>query len=145
MKFLIRSLIASALLVTAVPAQANVPFSGVFAGTGSPVATVIGHSTHMGRITGTAVVVMITPTGFIGMSDWRAANGDRLFAEIVVTLTGPTSTPGEFTFFETAVYTGGTGRFAGVSGNATGTGTYNFITTDFAGIFNGHLSSVGSN
>lgn len=146
MKSLIRTLFASVLFALPAVAQGQglVPIGGRFSGTGSPIATVTGNASHMGRITGTAVVVTATPTGFIGTFDWRAANGDHLVGTIEVTITGPTSVPGIFTFTETALYTGGTGRFAGVTGSGTGAGLYNFLTTDFSATFQSLITSVGS-
>jgi len=46
---------------------------------------------------------------------------------------------------ETAIVTGGTGRFTGATGLFTLTGQVNFITSSFVLPWQGTISSVGSN
>jgi len=77
---------------------------------------VTGNATHLGRFTVTADW-MLAPTGGSGKSTWTAANNDDFstdFSRVIAGVTPPT-----ITFRETHTITGGTGRFAHVSGTFT--------------------------
>ncbi|MEP6686583.1 MAG: hypothetical protein ABJB22_07395, partial [Verrucomicrobiota bacterium] len=68
-----------------------------------------------------------------------AANGDSIsgpfFGQLI-----PTATPGVFDNTETAIITGGTGRFAGASGMITLHGQINFNTLTFVLPWEGTIS-----
>jgi hypothetical protein len=87
---------------------------------GSGVLSLTGVGTHLGRWTGQGVIdnVAIDPAAdrvAISVSATIiAADGDRLFVSISVSLS-LTTRLGE----ETGTFTGGTGRFAGASGSAS--------------------------
>ena len=76
-----------------------------------------GHATHLGRFTLTSsfdVTPGVPPTATaLGTATWTAANGDEIFTAVtglgIVTFPTVTTT-------ETHEVTGGTGRFADVSG-----------------------------
>lgn len=82
-----------------------------------------------------------------GEGFYIAANGDRIdfvYSKDVVTLLVPTDDPDVFTFENPWEFTGGTGRFAGVSGSGVTYGYYN--AAEFAGgyVNVGTISTVGS-
>jgi hypothetical protein len=87
---------------------------------GSGVLSLTGNGSHLGRWTGQGVIdsVVIDPVAdrvAISVSATIiAANGDRLFVSISVSLS-LTTRLGE----ETGTFTGGTGRFAGASGSVS--------------------------
>ena len=73
-----------------------------------------GTSTHLGKVTSSAVVTLTwTPTGIwsAGTATTVAANGDRLCSTQSGWTTGPGAFVGTFTI------TGGTGRFEGATGS----------------------------
>jgi hypothetical protein len=88
---------------------------------GTGVLSLTGNGSHLGRWTGQGSidsVVIDAAAGRVAISATVtivAANGDRLFVSVSVSLSLATG-PGE----ETIIFTGGTGRFAGASGSATG-------------------------
>jgi hypothetical protein len=147
---------------TAAPAVAGatlavqqVPFKGVFSGTGTavtggrcPVLTVqihaTGHATHVGRLTDEQSHCA-DPTSLAftdGEFAFTAANGDQLVGTYFgdfVPLDQPLFTiVGHFTF------TGGTGRFAGASGGGNASGVQNLATGEATVVLEGTISSVGS-
>ena len=104
-----------------------------------------GYPTQLGAFTGYAEFIPnlcdLTYTGFFY---WIAANGDQISGPFSGYLT-PTAMPGVFDNHETAIVTGGTGRFTGATGLFTLTGQVNFITSSFVLPWQGTISSVGSN
>jgi hypothetical protein len=81
---------------------------------------------------------------YTGTFHWIAANGDAIsgpfFGQLI-----PTATQGVFDNSETAIVTGGTGRFTGATGMFTLTGQVNFNTLSFVLPWKGTISSVRSN
>ena len=103
-----------------------------------------GHATHLGRFTlvGPHTVNLATST-WIGSLAFTAANGDTLTADFTGTATGPPTNGVESTM-ETAVITGGTGRFAGASGSFHIKRLFFFATNLTTGSFDGKISSPGA-
>jgi hypothetical protein len=103
-----------------------------------------GHATQLGQFTFTAphYVSPATRTA-VGSYQFTAANGDTLTADF----TGQ-ATPVEGTTLlyieETAVITGGTGRFAGATGSFVVERLYDTATDTTLGSFEGTISSPGS-
>lgn len=127
-------LIAAGMMAVGLLAQPDrmVPFKGLCIGewvfSGGVLANVTGHGTHMGQFTGQLYMDMTVVL--------RAPDGSELWAEIT-----PKAGGGGF-----GLVTGGTGRFAGASGNWESTwdppeGT----PTGWIEAFVGEISSVGSN
>ena len=108
-------------------------------GTGS------GNATHLGNFTMTyeAEVNLLTRVG-IGSIELIAANGDRVFADFVGQST-PTGTPNVVSIVETATITGGTGRFAGATGNFVIMRTLDQITGSTSGFFDGTIVRLNGN
>ena len=84
---------------------------------------------HLGRTTAIAeqIVTFTGPTTAIASNTttYTAANGDQLFAS----WTGTSVNDGPLvTFSGPELYTGGTGRFAGVSGSSSISGSASFVT-----------------
>jgi len=141
---LLRTLLAPALVTLALAGNAiaqTLPFRGSFTGIGSPTAAMSGHATRLGHFTGTGAIVPTGATTFTGVFAWRAANGDLIWGSLAGVLTGAVG-PGVFTYQETATILGGTGRFAGATGTQVATGTTNFITSAFDGVFDGHITLI---
>jgi hypothetical protein len=138
-------------------AAALVPFKGTFTGTGLPAEIpddrcpaitiqiqATGTATHIGRFT-TVQSQCVTTTSLDftdGEFTFTAANGDQLsgtyegqFIPLEPPLAG---IDGRFTF------TGGTGRFVGVSGGGVASGTQNLATGDATVELEGTISSVGA-
>jgi hypothetical protein len=148
------ALAALALLGLACPVAAGqqVPFHGSLAGvftiSGFPIATVsanlTGNATHLGRFTLSlphTVDLLAIPPFATGTFTFIAANGDQVLG----TFTGvvDSAAPPVFHVTETAIITGGTGRFADATGGFTIT---RFLDTDHlttSGSFNGTISSPG--
>src|SRR5688572_11770007 len=120
---------------TAALAGSDVPFKGTVSGhipvnMGPPVlgsggcvfnfiVDNAGNATQLGHFTGTANFIPNVCTGsYTGSYNWTAANGDSIsgpfFGQLI-----PTGTPGVFENTETAIITGGTGRFADATGEFT--------------------------
>ena len=104
-------------------ADGDVPFKGSAAGaivgtTPGPEGVLLtvhaeGRATHLGRFIREEMVLLNPVTGTItGMVVFTAANGDQLIAEAAGQFTSPTTVAGTYTF------TGGTGRFENVVGEA---------------------------
>ena len=148
-------LFASLALVRAAAAGDQVPLKGSFEGTSArtpldppfvqDVITASGQATHLGRFDLVATAVVNLPTrSAIGTYEFVAANGDTLTA----TFTGasePTATPGVILITETATITGGTGRFAGASGNFVVERLFAPASGETTGSIVGTVSSPGSN
>ena len=103
----------------------TVPFKGrlegTYAGSGEPPLVSVhveaeGNATHLGRFTFDSqhVVNFVDLTG-VGTAELTAANGDKLIANLAGIATAQ-DTPGVFLIVETLTITGGTGRFAGATG-----------------------------
>jgi hypothetical protein len=135
------------------PAAAGdqVPFKGSLSATATltplnpPVVSVLiegtGNATHLGRFTVEIphVVNQATRIG-TGTYVFTAANGDTLTADF----TGQATlvAPGVLSVTETAVITGGTGRFGGATGGFTTQRTFYLATGVTTGSFDGTVSSV---
>jgi hypothetical protein len=104
-----------------------------------------GEATHLGQyelvLAGTVTLNDPVRTA-VGTFQFVAANGDTLTG----TLTGistPTATPGVNQIVETAIITGGTGRFAGATGGFTTDRLIDFATLLTIGSFEGTISTTG--
>jgi len=132
-----------------VVAGEQVPFKGSFEGdvTVTPLAPpyvqvnvdATGNATHLGRFSLDIphVVNRATRTA-VGTYEFTAANGDTLFA-VFTGLATPTATPGVLYIEETAIITGGTGRFAGATGGFTVERLFDTIAGTTAGSFKGTI------
>jgi len=78
----------------------------------------------------------------VGSYEFTAANGDAVFADFTGQST-PTETPGVLYIVEMATITGGTGRFAGATGNFTVERLFDTVTGTTVGSFKGTISSPG--
>ena len=104
-----------------------------------------GNATQLGHFTGQAEFrPNLCDGSYTGTFHWIAANGDEIsgpfFGQLI-----PTATAGVFDNNETALVTGGTGRFTGATGMFTLHGQVNFNTLSFVLPWQGTISSVGSN
>jgi hypothetical protein len=101
----------------------------------------LGRSTQLGPFTGVSNFVPNTCDGsYTGTFNWVGAHGDSItgpfFGQLI-----PTATPGVFDNAETAIITGGTGRFAGATGRFHLTGQINFNTLTFVLPFRGIITT----
>jgi hypothetical protein len=99
-----------------------------------------GNATYLGRFTVEIPhVVNASNRTSIGTYRFAAPNGDTLTAGFTgqATLTAP----GMLAIVETATITGGTGRFAGATGNFTAERVFNQATGLTTGSFEGTISS----
>ena len=113
---------------------ADVQFPRLFVdGSGS------GRATHLGRFTVTYEVVVdfLTHETF-GSYLFTAANGDSLATDITG-LGTPTENPDVVSVVEVHTITGGTGRFAGATGNFIRTYSLNLVTGVTSGSFDGTI------
>jgi hypothetical protein len=153
-----------AALVISVPTSAfandrddQVPFQGTVSGEipvdiGPPVpgsngcvfnffVSNAGNATQLGSFTGISnFIPNLCDGSYTGSFNWVAANGDSI--------SGPfrgqniaTATPGVFLNVETAIITGGTGRFRHATGMFTLYGQVNFNTRTFVLPFLGTIST----
>ena len=101
-----------------------------------------GIATHLGKFTMTyeGEVNLLTRVG-MGSIEFIAANGDRVFADFVGQST-PTGTPNVVSIVETATITGGTGRFAGATGNFVLMRTLDQVTGSTFGMFDGTIVTL---
>ena len=83
---------------------------------------------------------MVSDTGSF---QWTAVNGDTISGPFLGQLV-PTATQGIFYSLETALITGGTGRFRHATGMFTLYGQVNFVTRTFALPWQGTISGVAS-
>jgi hypothetical protein len=143
--------LAAMVLTLAGPVAASdeVAFRGRLAGTVTvtpldpPLASVLieatGTASQLGSFTLDVphLVNQATRIG-VGSYEFTAANGDMLTADF----TGQATlvSPGVLTTHETAVITGGTGRFAGASGSFTADRTFYLATGQTIGTFEGTIS-----
>jgi hypothetical protein len=103
-----------------------------------------GNATKLGSFTvDKPHVVDVTAGTVIGTYTFTAANGDTLTAAFTG-LGTPTTDPVVISIAETAVITGGTGRFSGATGNFIVTGSFSFATNLISGSFEGTISSPGA-
>lgn len=84
-----------------------------------------GTGTHLGRFSGSHSHCLDPATGVFtrGQVTFTAANGDQLAGTYGPGALIPGDRPGVFTFENPTVFTGGTGRFAGATGQARATGS----------------------
>ena len=103
-----------------------------------------GAATHLGSYT-VELSFCARPGGILddGVGTFVAANGDLLHFTFEGTSTF--APPFTLTFTSYSLFTGGTGRFDGASGEAVVTGALDVRTGAGDGAWNGTLSSVGSN
>lgn len=139
-----------AALVTPVAASGGIPFKGHLAGTVAvtpldpPLASVLieatGNATQLGAFT-LRVPHLVNQATRVGQGSYvfTASNGDVLTADF----TGQATLvePGVLTMRETAVITGGTGRFAGASGSFIAERTFYIASGKTVGSFEGSVSA----
>jgi len=113
--------IAEGTVTTEAKGGAELPFKGTYEGL-ETVETAsqhhldaTGNATHLGRFTVTANWTLAS-TGNFGTSTWTAANHDELYTTF--SRRGAPAPP-TITFTEIHHITGGSGRFAGASGDFT--------------------------
>jgi hypothetical protein len=148
------AVLALAVTVAAPVAAADeVTFKGRLAGTvavtplAPPLASVLieatGHATHLGTFT-LEVPHLVNQATRIGQGSYvfTASNGDMLTADFTGLAT--LVEPGVLTTHETAVITGGTGRFAGASGSFIADRTFYLATGETVGSFDGSVSTPGT-
>jgi hypothetical protein len=101
-----------------------------------------GNESHLGRVTfdDTGTITPTGPTSFdlSGSAVTTAANGDKLFESF--TGSGTVDAMGNTHGQTTWTITGGTGRFAGASGTASGPFTGSTATSTVSGSFKGTIS-----
>jgi hypothetical protein len=147
---LLTIVLVSETLVASASAEKPLPFRGsvealeiyqVNGPTMFVTATGSGEAAYLGRYTVSYEVEVDLPTGTgSGLSaQYMAANGDRLFAEGSGQAT-PTDDPSVFLVVEIFTITGGTGRFAGATGNFTETRQVNIATGATSGTMDGELT-----
>jgi hypothetical protein len=139
--------------VGSVSAGENVPFHGRLQGdvtrTLEPPLVLVhvdaaGNGTHLGRFTlEIPHVVDLATRVAVGTYQFTAANGDTIYAEFTGLAT-PTEDPGVLYIEETATITGGTGRFAGVTGSFVAERLYDTVAGTTIGSFDGTISKAGS-
>lgn len=131
------------------PAEDQVPFKGRFAGdvavTGAPpVLSVLvegaGTATQLGQFTvDIPHFVDVRTRTAVGTYEFTAANGDKVYAEFTG-VASPTPIPGVLYIEETAIITGGTGRFAGATGSFTSERLYDTVTGTTIGSLEGTIA-----
>ena len=138
-----------------VAAGEQVPFKGNLEGelvTSTPLtppfvfnkSAITGNATHLGQYELVlAVIRNTTDRTSIGSFQFVAANGDTLTGVLTGTSTS-TPTPGVSLVMETAIITGGTGRFAGATGGFQIERLFDRATLLTIGAFEGTISSPGN-
>ena len=140
------TLLLTAALQGAVAAET--PFKGSFQAVEThvvqfPKLTVAGsgtgNATHLGKfiMTYDAEVNLLNRVG-IGTVEFIAANGDRVFADLLGQST-LTATPNLVSIVEVLTITGGTGRFAGATGSVNSTRLLDQVTGNTSGSFDGTI------
>jgi hypothetical protein len=102
-----------------------------------------GTATQLGRFTLAMPHIVDTTTRIAtGTYEFRTANGDTL----VATFTGQATlvSPGVLSVLDTALISGGTGRFAGATGSFTADRVFVIATGEITGSFEGKISSPGA-
>jgi hypothetical protein len=98
-----------------------------------------GNGTHIGQFTYAAAITVDEATGQgLGTVVWTAANGDQIFASTTGEVLGL-----EFpnlVLAETQTITGGTGRFAGVTGTVVVNRSLDLLTGVTSGTFTGAIN-----
>jgi len=135
-----------------VAAQVQVPFYGRLVGVdiGTPQVpplvsvrvTATGNATQLGAFKYTALLTVNTATRLgSGTFLFTAANGDTVFG----TISGQATfkPPNVLAIAETAIITGGTGRFAGATGSFTVARLKNTVTNATTASFTGTVSAPG--
>ncbi len=144
---------AAVFISAAAPAIAGdtVPFKGIVSGTvissvpldECHVLSEIdngGKATHLGDFTGTAEFILnVCDLTYVGSYVFTGANGDSISGPFTGTLT-PTSIEGVFDNDELAFITGGTGRFANVTGRYHLGGQVDLNTGTFFAPWRGRIS-----
>ena len=98
-----------------------------------------GNATHLGQYTlSFEVEVNLETIAGTGTAHFMAANGDSLYAVGTGQAT-PTNEPDVFKVVENHTITGGTGRFAGASGNITTDRIANLTTGITSGTISGNI------
>jgi len=146
--------VISLIAVFASPALASeqVPFRGSLAAVETDVVqggtlivdgSGVGNATELGRFAMTFHVEVDLGTLIgVGTATFVAANTDSLFTSFTGHAT-PTPDPNVFTLEEVETITGGTGRFAGVTGSFTLERVVNLVTGVSSGSFNGTILNPG--
>ncbi len=135
-----------------VAAQVQVPLKGSLVGvdSGTPlnppfmkvVVQATGNATQLGKFTVTELLTVNTATGMgSGTFLFTAANGDKVLGTISGKATF--TPPNVLTIVETAIITGGTGRFAGATGSFTVARLKNTATGLTTASFTGTISAPG--
>ena len=144
-----------AVLRLAGPADAaeQVPFKGRLEGdvTLTPAPPLLledieamGTATELGQfMLDVRLVVDPATRTAVGVYEFTAANGDTLYAEFTGLAT-PTEIPGVLYIEESAIITGGTGRFAGATGSFIAKRWSNPIAGTTVGYFEGTISAPGA-
>ena len=145
------TVLALGLLAAPATTQSSVPIHGTFATTFVQVPTsnpmvvtllisCVGQAAHLGNSTASLVHTVDFSTAVqSGPSTYTAANGDQLFA----TYSGIAGAPGPngvLQFAGVQTFTGGTGRFSGVTGTSLVQGTANVFTGVGQFTFSGIIS-----
>lgn len=150
---LLAILAMAVMLAAPVAAADQVIFKGRLAGTVAvtpldpPLASVLieatGNATQLGAFT-LRVPHLVNQATRIGQGSYvfTASNGDMLTADFTGLAT--LVEPGVLTTHETAVITGGTGRFAGASGSFVADRTFYLTTGETVGSFDGSVSAPGA-
>jgi hypothetical protein len=98
-----------------------------------------GNATHLGRYTlSWEVEVNLETIAGTGTAHFVAANGDSLYA-VGTGQAAPTNEPDVFHVVENYTITGGTGRFAGASGNITTDRIVDLTTGITSGTISGNI------
>ena len=143
-------------LAASVAAGAEIPFKGILQGTfitvapipNSPLATLVatgtGNAAPLGQFTFSFphLVDVATQIGS-GTYTFTTANGDTVTAD-VNGQAAPTATPGVLDAVETGTITGGTGRFAGATGQLTIKRRIDGRDGSTSGSFDGIISLPGA-
>ena len=103
----------------------------------------VGEATELGRFSMTYYVTVDLGTGgSVGAATFVAANGDS-FSTTILGQGTPTSDPTIAMIEEVETITGGTGRFAGATGNFTVHRVVSLVTGVSTGSFNGTVLNPG--
>lgn len=134
---LVLMLLGTLVAPAALAKQPNkqVPLRGDFVGVGAEFS---GNFSHLGRFEGLADPATFTAT-------WTAANGDtvtNMTTSFVIDF-GDEVAPGVFSYEQTIVITGGTGRFQDATGEASITGTIEPVGFVYDGHLSGTISQPG--
>lgn len=119
--------------------QGNPPTQIVVSG------SVKGIGSHVGRLTlNYDVIVDLASGSASGTAELTAANGDKIFTNVVGQGTPIAGMPDSNKIVEVHTITGGTGRFTNLTGSYTVTRTVDLATGLTSGLFEGLISSPGA-